>query len=183
MKVSLVILLALFACLGCRTSPPNRVYVLSKSPEISRVGDLGHSVEVSGFRLPGYLNRRELVCRKSDNEISLLGGATWADSLEGMMREVFTGNLRKALGDGVLSRGEGESGVAKLSVVVERMELSGEEFVAEWVVTYRRSDRDVNVKSFSWRRQVKSGELAVMAYNESLGSLATAVAGWLIELK
>lgn len=63
------------------------------------------------------------------------------------------------------------------------MELSGEEFVAEWVVTYRRSDRDVNVKSFSWRRQVKSGELAVMAYNESLGSLATAVAGWLIELK
>ncbi len=81
---------------GCSLPGPKpdhtRNYLLTAgSPGVATASEI--TVGVGPVSLPAYLDRSEVVVRVSENELSILGGHRWAESLDSNFRRVLAENV------------------------------------------------------------------------------------------
>ena len=90
------LLLLLSGCLGPGKSSPTRFYVLSSlnRAETEPVADLENvAIGVGPVRIPGTLDRSQIVTRTAQNEIRLSQFANWGDPLGAGFTRVLADNL------------------------------------------------------------------------------------------
>ncbi len=102
-KLNLIILtmgamLSLTGCLGPGKSSPTRFYVLSSlnsmETKAAPVTDLKNvAIGVGPVRIPGALDRSQIVIRTAQNEIRLAEFAEWGDPLGASFSRVLAENL------------------------------------------------------------------------------------------
>jgi uncharacterized lipoprotein YmbA len=85
-------------CLGPGKSPPTRFYVLSTLAEMetdpSPVADLSDvAIGVGPVRIPGKLDRPQIIVRSSRNEVRLMELAEWGDPLAPGFARALAENL------------------------------------------------------------------------------------------
>ena len=90
------LVLAALAC-GCAGSPPMRYYVLSEvapsgAPAVPASG--AEALQVTGVKLPGELDRTELIQRIDANRVRIAEDDRWAAPLDDMIRRVLAADLR-----------------------------------------------------------------------------------------
>lgn len=73
------VMFALFS--ACRTSQPARYYVLTAAAGSGGGAAGGPTIGLGPFTLPDYLNRPQIVTRKSDTELHLSESNRWAEPL------------------------------------------------------------------------------------------------------
>lgn len=96
---------------GCASSPPMRFYTLSEvSPSAASPANAAGEIRVTRVRLPGELDRNEMVQRIDANQVRIVEQDRWAAPLDEMIRRVLAANLQ--------SRGGGETG-STLSVDID----------------------------------------------------------------
>ena len=83
---------------GCAETEPSRFYILtsldSGSAEARTASDKrGVALGVGPIKLPEYVNRPEIVTRKSANELELLEFDKWAEPMKDNFTRVMTDNL------------------------------------------------------------------------------------------
>ena len=93
--------LALAAALatGCSSVPPVRFYVVTPlAGAAPAAAASGTRVVVAGVRLPGYLERPQLVTRSGDNRLQLEEFHQWGGNLAKDLARVMAENLSRLLG-------------------------------------------------------------------------------------
>lgn len=85
-------------CLGPSKTPPTRFFVLSSlsgmEPAPAALADLGHlSIGVGPVRIPGKIDRPQVVVQSARNEIRLAGLTEWGDPLGPGFTRVLAENL------------------------------------------------------------------------------------------
>jgi uncharacterized lipoprotein YmbA len=98
----LICTLSVAALAACASSPPSRYYALN-SVAIDPVQNVANServIAVGPIDLPEYLNRPQIVTRRTGNELSLDELNRWAEPLRQAFQTVLCVDLRAALGLG-----------------------------------------------------------------------------------
>jgi len=90
--------MGLLFVLGCASSPPTRFYTLSSlqeggSERKESTSDQGLVIGVGPIKLPGYLDRTEIVTRSSSNKITLSDFDVWAGSFKEDFNRALAENL------------------------------------------------------------------------------------------
>ena len=88
-------------CLGCvelgGSTAPSRFYVLTPLAEIRDVaGDVG--LGLGPIRVPGYLDRPQIVTRRQPHRLDIAPFDRWAEPLEESVARVMATNLARLLG-------------------------------------------------------------------------------------
>ncbi len=87
--------------LGCASTPPTRLFVLSSvfGPEKmgNREGERCLAIGIGPVKIPEYLNQPEIVTRITTNEIRVDGFAKWAEPLENNISRTLAENLPSLL--------------------------------------------------------------------------------------
>ena len=98
----LVFLLLCLWLTGCATSPPTKFYLLNPVPQPQNEEAKGENhqptvIRVDGVQIPGYLDRREIVTRLSENEIHLADLNQWGEPLRDAITNLLALNLSRLL--------------------------------------------------------------------------------------
>ncbi|HEX6767977.1 MAG TPA: PqiC family protein [Candidatus Binatia bacterium] len=144
----------------------------------------GISLGIGPIRLPGYLDRQEIVTRVSPNRIDLSENDQWAEPLEANFSRVLGQNLAVLLPVGRLVFFPWESTRSpayQVEVEVLRFEANAAgdvEMSARWVVleTSKKLPLRSGETLLSRQRAVKSTDAAVAALSETLGDLSREIA-------
>ncbi len=99
LRLASALLLTLGACspLGPRPDT-SRTFVLNSLARVSASGLQGATLGVGPVRLPGYLDRSQMVTRIGVNELDISHENWWGESLEKQVAESLSGNLTALLG-------------------------------------------------------------------------------------
>ena len=149
----LVSLIVFFA--GCRSlSPPLRYYTLNAIPDAS---DVAAPVEAAAgavtiglmpLRLPGYINRTQMVMRDGNNRITFSVLDRWADYPDRLISQILGENLQALLPRARVVTAPWPVGVTPdLRLTVQIFELIGTDdrqviFNADWTVARGSSPGD-----------------------------------------
>ena len=92
------LVLSQFGCLGPGNNPPTRFYVLSSlsgvDSTLSPVADLGDvAIGVGPVRIPGKIDRQQIIFRSSQSEIRPAGLAEWGDPLAAGFARTLAENM------------------------------------------------------------------------------------------
>jgi uncharacterized lipoprotein YmbA len=91
--------LAVVLAAGCSTAPPVRLYVVTPlAGPAPAAWTPGPAVVVASVRLPGYLDRPQLVTRSGDNRLQLEEFHQWGGNLARDLTRVMAENLSLLLG-------------------------------------------------------------------------------------
>lgn len=96
-------LIILFA--GCRSITPSvSYYILNSVTEgpmspAEADGNLTKAIGIKPIRLPGYLNRAQMVKRTGPNQLEISSRHRWADYPDRMIQRVFGDNLQMLMAD------------------------------------------------------------------------------------
>jgi len=94
-----VLALAVVLATGCSTLPPVRFYVVTPLAGAAPAARApGPGIVVATVRLPGYLERPQLVTRSGDNRLQLEEFHEWGENLAGNLTRVMAENLFLLLG-------------------------------------------------------------------------------------
>jgi uncharacterized lipoprotein YmbA len=193
-RITLIFLLANFMLWGCGNfSPrpdPSRFFTLTAiaqpaataTKESSNPG--GISLGIGPIRLPGYLDRQEIVTRVSPNRIDLSEYDHWAEPLETNVNRVLGQNLSVLLPINRLVFFPWESTRSptyQVEVEVLRFEANAAgdvQLSARWVVL--EASKKVALKSGETllvrQPAAKSTDAAVAMLSETLGDLSREIA-------
>jgi len=84
---------------GCASSPPSQFYTLSATaaPALTPVAQSGYRIVVGPATVPESLDRPQLVVRMSENRVTLVEQARWAEPLSSAIPAVLAENLGRLL--------------------------------------------------------------------------------------
>ena len=192
--ITLIILLISFVLSGCGNfSPrpdPSRFFTLTAiaqpgapaTKESSNPG--GISLGIGPIRLPGYLDRQEIVTRVSPNRIDLSEYDQWAEPLESNFNRVLGQNLAVLLPVNRLVYFPWESTRSpayQVEVEVLRFEANAAgdvQLSARWLVL--ETSKKIPLKSgetlLARQPAAKSTDAAVAVLSETLGDLSREIA-------
>lgn len=83
--------------IGCASSPPMRFYTLSAAGEAE--GSAARAIRVGRVKIPGEIDRSELVQRIDANRVRIAEQDRWAAPLEDMIRRTLSADLASATGE------------------------------------------------------------------------------------
>ena len=177
-------LLVGLACL--RTSPPVVFHSLQAvSPKKGEPG-LGRvlAVEVLPVRLPGVLQRPQIVTSLGPHRLTLSSGHQWGNALEKDMQRVLVENLSVLLGsDRVVSAPYGPRVNAAYRVEVDVLRCDGRpggtfSFQATWMIIGVKGDAALVLRKTKLEEPVPGldPEALVTAHNQALAALSREIA-------
>ncbi len=84
---------------GCASSPPSQFYTLSATaaPALAPVAQPGYRIVVGPATVPDSLDRPQLVVRMSENRVTLVEHARWAEPLSSAIPAVLAEDLGRLL--------------------------------------------------------------------------------------
>jgi len=86
------------ALCGCASSPPSQFYTLSAAArEVTPLARSEYAVVVGPATVPESVDRPQLVLRLSENRVTILEQARWAEPLASAIPEVIAGELARLL--------------------------------------------------------------------------------------
>ncbi|HXV78475.1 MAG TPA: PqiC family protein [Candidatus Binatia bacterium] len=173
-------------CLSLGPQPdPSRFYVLATLPrtEATAKNTDGLALGIGPVRLPGYLDRQQLVTRVSQNRFAVAESDRWAEPLEENFSRVLAQNLAILLNtDGIVAYPweRNRQPTYQVQVEVLRFEPNAEQRVELWA-RWRLSDgakKTSSMKESYLTRPMKnsSTEAAVAALSEVVGDLSKEIA-------
>lgn len=191
-KRLLICLLVSFIAAGCSflepKPDPSRFFALASLPRTGQraqdaAGTNALALGIGPVKLPGYLDRQEIVTRVSQNRFAVAGNDRWAEPLEENFWRVLSQNLSILLQtDRIVAYPWERSQQPTYQVQVEvlRFELNAEQVVELWA---RWSIMDSAKKTISLKESYltqpardKSTEAAVTALSETVADLSREVA-------
>ena len=142
------------------------------------------SLGVGPVKLPGYLDREELVTRISQNRFAVSENDRWIEPLEENVARVLSQNLAALLRPDRLLRYPWQSNqrpAYQLEIEILRFEPDAGQEVqlsARWAVidTSNKQSRVAKESQFARQAKAKSSEAAVAAMSEALGDLSREIA-------
>jgi uncharacterized lipoprotein YmbA len=192
--ITLIFLLANFMLAGCGTfSPrpdPSKFYTLTAiaqpgatvTKESSNPG--GVSLGIGPIKLPGYLDRQEIVTRVSQNRFDVSENDRWAEPLETNFTRVLSQNLAVLLNTDQLVSYPWEMNrrpAYQVEVEVLHFETNAGgdvQLSARWTVL--DPNKKIRLKSgetvLTRQPAAKSTDASVAALSETLGDLSRAIA-------
>lgn len=183
--------LYLASCAALSTQPdPSRFFTLTPLPQaeeaVSKIstGSEQISLGIGPVKLPGYLDRQELVTRISQNRFDVSENDRWAEPLENNFTRTLSQNLSALLQtDRIIGFPWQNNQRPKYQVEIEvlRFEPNAARealLVARWTVIDVNSRKLLSVKESRLTRQAreKSTEASVAALSEVLGALSQEIA-------
>jgi uncharacterized lipoprotein YmbA len=167
---------------------PSRIFVLfsplqaAERQDLDRPGQI--SIGVGPVRLPGYLDRREIVTRVAQNRFDLSENDRWAEPLDENFTHVLAQNLSVLLGsDRIITYPWplDKRPHYRVEIEVFRFEsnLAGEaELSARWAVIDETGKKAPNLKESRLTRPAKekSIDASVAALSETVGDLSREIA-------
>ena len=96
MKSRLLITTLLLALTACASSPDNRYYILTPTPEAQTALDQSHAAPAPDLSVsaPAYLDRPQIVFEDSDGKLDIHTFDRWAEPLDGMIRRVLAEDMQ-----------------------------------------------------------------------------------------
>ena len=186
---SLPILAAGFLLLGLaclRTATPVVFHTLhAVSPQEGQPGSgPALAVEVLPIRLPGVLQRPQIVTSLGPNSLELSSGHQWGNALEKDIQRVLVENLSALLGSNRVVAspyGTRVNAVYRVEVDVQRCEgrPGGTfSFQATWMITGSRGDMALVMRKTTLEEPVQGPdpEALVAAHNRALAALSREIA-------
>ena len=189
--IAVAALISLFAagCPSLQPTPDNTRY-FSLTPQMEARADANAAgldqlfLGVGPVRLPGYLDREELVTRVGHNRFDVAQNDRWVEPLEDNFSRVLAQDLYALLKTERIVRYPWPSsrGIThQVEIEVIRFEpIAGEDaqLTAQWTLTESRTRQPLAIKNSSFRRPVKqrSKEAAVDALSELLADFSREIA-------
>ncbi|HQG30921.1 MAG TPA: PqiC family protein [Deltaproteobacteria bacterium] len=174
---------------GCAASQPTRFYVLSAAERPAGAGkgpctEAGSAaIGISPIGLPKYLDRPQIMTRKSENELHLSELNEWAEPLEDGIAAVIAQDLRSLLCAWVetFPWRQSEKIGYRLTVTVVRLDgVPGKQadLHALWSITDEQAKKKIFTKETRYAEPVSSNteEALVSAYSRLLASLSREIA-------
>ena len=158
----LVLLLALFVA-GCAGSPPVNLYTLSAAPAPAadtRSPQSPAVVAVGPVTLPDYIDRPQIVTRKSAYQLELAAYDHWAAPLYDMLPRVLVEDLALRLpSDRVVALPQSDAGFDyRIAVDVSRFDVDATgaaTLAARWQLYARSEPRALLVADDTLQRQIE----------------------------
>ena len=189
-NISLIALVS-FVVVGCSLSArpdPSRFFALTPLAELEtsakNPGAAELSLGVGPVRLPGYLDREELVTRLSQNRFDVSQNDRWLEPLEENFTRVLAQNLSALLRTDKIVRypwPANQRPAYQVEIEVLRFEPDSQQEVqlsARWAVIEVSSKQPLSVKNSRLTRPAKarSSEVLVAAMSEALGDFSREIA-------
>ena len=179
--------------LGCSTLSPrpdlSRFFTLSPLPQVegaarSPSGAEGIVIGVGPVKLPGYLDRQELVLRSSQNRFTVAANDLWAESLEDNFTRVVSQNLATLLQtDRVFSYPWPDSRRPSYQITIEVLRFEANaaqqaQLWARWALVDGNSRKPLSVQLTHRTRPIqdRTSEAAVAALSDALGDFSRELA-------
>lgn len=170
--------------------PPSRHYILASDPSLAPLEEVqvpaGMSISVGPVRVPSYLDRTQIVTKKSPYQLELAEFDIWAEPLDENITRILVENLSRILGtDQVLAFEERRGAPVdfEVAVDVEKMdavENGPAELVARWTVLRSQRREHLLTRRSRFQTPLDGGRFealaAAMSRNVSQLSLEIAAA-------
>ncbi|NMA47575.1 MAG: hypothetical protein GX945_13530 [Lentisphaerae bacterium] len=186
-----LMLMASLSFLGCTHSTPTRYYLLSVARELQPLPSASSApVMLRQLRLPEYLDRTEIVRRRSVNELGISDNHLWGEKLGVATATTLERNLAQLLGDKTLlfaGRHSVPANCRCLNVVLHQFEAD--------------ADNVFNADGYCYLEKANGAELSLLlrvshsqpladdsvgalvdAYNDALADIAKQIAAALTAL-
>ena len=183
-----VFLLTVFFVAACSTTPPVAYYTLNTLPEMQQeipaaVMDDTLAIGVGPVEFPKFLDRPQIVTRKSQNQIEVSEFHRWAGSFPGDFSRVLAKNISILLPSdrvAVYPWGEQFSPTYRIKLDVEQFDgRLGERVVLDvtWMVTDQEGTNDLLVRKSLIEEPVsdKTYEALVVAESNALATLSRTI--------
>ena len=183
-----VFLLTVFFVAACSTTPPVAYYTLNTLPEMQQeipaaVMDDTLAIGVGPVEFPKFLDRPQIVTRKSQNQIEVSEFHRWAGSFPGDFSRVLAKNISILLPSdrvAVYPWGEQFSPTYRIKLDVEQFDgRLGERVVLDvtWKVTDQEGTNDLLVRKSLIEEPVsdKNYEALVVAESNALATLSRTI--------
>jgi len=169
---------------GCASSPPSQFYTLSATaaPEFAPVAGNEYRVVVGPATVPESVDRPQLVLRMSENRVTLLEQARWAEPLTSAIPDVIARDLALSLNSsGVMAYPQNpESFDFQVFLEVLRFESApGDAATVEVAWTVRRTNGGEPGFGRTLVRERVEGtgyEALVAAHSRALGQVSAQIA-------
>ena len=182
------LLLTVFFVAACSTTPPVAYYTLNTLPEMQQeipaaVMDDTLAIGVGPVEFPKFLDRPQIVTRKSQNQIQVSEFHRWAGSFPGDFSRVLAKNISILLPTdrvAVYPWGEQFSPTYRIKLDVEQFDGQvGERVVLEvtWMVTDQEGTNKLLVRKSLIEEPVseKNYEALVVAESNALATLSRTI--------
>jgi hypothetical protein len=181
-------LLTVFFVAACSSTPPVAYYTLNTLPEMQQeipaaIMDDTLAIGVGPVEFPKFLDRPQIVTRKSQNQIEVSDFHRWAGSFPGDFSRVLAKNISILLPTdrvAVYPWGEQFSPTYRLKLDVEKFDGQlGESVVLEvtWMVTDQEGTNNLLVRKSLIEEPVsdKTYEALVVAESNALATLSRTI--------
>jgi uncharacterized lipoprotein YmbA len=185
----MIVLISLAGCPSLSPQPdPSRFYTLTPQaqpdPAANNPGFDEVFLGVGPVRLPGYLDREELVARVSPNRFEVAQNDRWAEPLEDNFSRVLTQNLHALLQSERIARHPWPASrrvTHQVEIEVLRFEPAPgreAELAARWSVIDNATKQPLAIKISSVKRPIQqpSKEAAVDAMSAALADFSREIA-------
>jgi uncharacterized lipoprotein YmbA len=187
-NIGWVFLLTVFFVAACSTTPPVAYYTLNTLPEMQQeipaaVMDDTLAIGVGPVEFPKFLDRPQIVTRKSQNQIQVSEFHRWAGSFPGNFSRVLAKNISILLPTdrvAVYPWGEQFSPTYRIKLDVEQFDGQvGERVVLEvtWMVTDQEGTNQLMVRRSLIEEPVsdETYEALVVAESNALATLSRTI--------
>jgi uncharacterized protein len=189
----LCLLLVCVIAVGCGSVDPSRFFALAPLP---RTGERAQDTETNALALaigpikfPGYLDRRGLVKRISQNRFAIADNDLWAEPLEENFARVLSQNLSVLLQtDRVVTYPweRNQRPTYQVQMEVLHFEPNTEQVVELWArwIILDDAKKTIRLKESYWTRPAKdkSTEASVAALSETVVDLSREISSVLREI-
>jgi uncharacterized lipoprotein YmbA len=171
------------ALASCQTATVHLYTLSTPSAPTPTSGAATHAHDafvIESIRIPGTVDRKELVVRKSANELTLLENANWAAPLREEVRRALVADLRLALRDPAVGDSASATSTTEIRVDINVWEAAAQTiyFHAEWRIRSLDSATPFELRCETDFRESTSGSAAdlVRADQALLEDLARSIA-------
>jgi hypothetical protein len=176
-----VLTILLLGLTACGTTARKEFYLLTPTASVTAAASTQKPllISVGPVTLPEYLDRSQIITRRSESELDLADGHRWAEPLQENFTRVLAEDLRALSGNGrVIIHPNRESTAADYRVTVEVARFDADAqgqvtLIAVWTIHDGGKTRVVHSRRAEYRRESGSGYPAlVTALSETIGQLS-----------
>jgi uncharacterized protein len=193
-RLRLMFLLVCFSAAGCVSVGPPRFFALAPLPRTGHGSEDGAgtnalALAIGPIKFPGYLDRRELVKRVSQNRVAVAENDLWAEPLEENFSRVLLQNLSILLQTERIVAYPWERNqrpTYQVQVEMLRFEPNTEQVVELWArwIILDDAKKTISLKEsyLSQPARDKSTEASVAALSETVADLSREISSVLREI-